>query len=92
MSKLISPSLGYLLSHYGPLLTLAHLAEVLHTTPGAIRMILRRERAPLAAALARAERSVGRRLTFNATLVAAIIEGHSDERSAMQADPPDGSG
>ena len=76
--------------HYGPLLTLKHLAEVLHSTPGATRMVIRREQAPLAVALARAERPLGRRLYFDATRVAAVIEGEPVTSTASPIDDCDG--
>ena len=65
---------GYLLSHYGPLLTLKHLAEVLHSTPNGVRMTLARRREPLAVALAQSRRRLGRRVYFDAALVAKAID------------------
>lgn len=63
----------YLLTHYGPLLTLKHLAEIMHSTPGALRMAISRKRQPLTAALAATRRRVGRRIYFEARQVAEII-------------------
>lgn len=92
MTHPISPTLGYLLMHYGPLLTLKQLAEVLHSTPGATRMVIRREQAPLAVALARAERPLGRRLYFDATRVAAVIEGISGPSAETPVNDSNGTG
>ena len=64
----------YLLTHYGPLLTLKHLAEVMHSSPNGVRMAIARKRQPLAAALAFAKRQIGRRVYFEARLVADIID------------------
>jgi hypothetical protein len=63
----------YLLSRYGPLLTLKHLAEVLHSTPNGLRMTLARRREPLSLALSRSRRRLGRRVYFDAALVAKAI-------------------
>jgi hypothetical protein len=66
------------------LLTLKHLAEVLHSTPNGQRMTLVRRREPLSAALSRSRRRLGRRVYFDAAGVAkAIAEaggGTSDGR------------
>lgn len=67
----------YLLSHFGPLLTLKHLAEVLHTTPTGLRMTLARRRQPMAIGLAGARRRLGRRLYFDARRTAELIDGES---------------
>lgn len=64
----------YLLSHYGPLLTLKHLAEVLRSTPNGVRMTLTRHRQPLSMALARSRRRLGRRVYFDALGVAQAID------------------
>ncbi len=74
MSETISSTYEYLLTHYGPLLTLKHLAEVMHTTPNGVRMAIARKRHPLAVALATARRQLGRRVYFEARLVAEIID------------------
>lgn len=63
----------YLLSHYGPLLTLKHLAEVLHSTPNGVRMTLARRREPLSVALSLSRRRLGRRVYFDAAGVAKAI-------------------
>lgn len=63
----------YLLSHYGPLLTLKHLAEVLHSTPNGVRMTLARRREPLSVALSQSRRRLGRRVYFDAAGVAEAI-------------------
>jgi len=74
VSETISSTYEYLLTHYGPLLTLKHLAEVMHTTPNGVRMAIARKRHPLAVALATARRQLGRRVYFEARLVAEIID------------------
>lgn len=65
---------AYLLSQYGPLLTLKHLSEVLHSTPNGVRMTLVRRREPLAVALSQARRRLGRRVYFDALGVAQAID------------------
>ena len=67
----------YLLSHYGPLLTLPHLAEVLHSTPNGVRMTLARRRQPLSVALSRSRRRLGRRVYFDALGVAQAIDAEA---------------
>jgi len=74
VSNPVSSTYEYLLTHYGPLLTLKHLAEVMHTTPNSVRMAIARKRHPLAVALANARRQLGRRVYFEARLVAEIID------------------
>lgn len=74
MSETISATYQYLLSKYGPLLTLKHVAEVMHTTPNGVRMAITRQRQPFAAGLADAQRRVGRRVYFEARRVAAVID------------------
>lgn len=64
----------YLLVHYGPLLTLKHLSEVMHSTPNGVRMAIARKRQPFAVALASAKRQFGRRVYFEASRVAEIID------------------
>ena len=64
----------YLLTHYGPLLTLKHLAEVMHSSPNGMRMAIARRQQPMAVALAFAKRQIGRRVFFEARLVAEIID------------------
>ena len=92
MSELISPTHQYLLTQYGPLLTLKHLAEVMHSTPGGLRMAIARQRQPLALALAATQRRVGRRVYFEAGRVAEIIDQvdlHCNIR-LERSDEPDG--
>lgn len=74
MSETISATYQYLLSKYGPLLTLKHVVEVMHTTPNGVRMAVTRQRQPFAAGLADAQRRLGRRVYFEARRVAAIID------------------
>jgi hypothetical protein len=64
----------YLLAHYGPLLTLKHVAEVMHGTPNGIRMAIARRREPFAVALCDARRKLGRRVYFEARRVAEVID------------------
>ena len=79
MNDSISATHQYLLNHFGPLLTLKHLAEVLHSTPNGLRMAMSRKREPFTLALAGAQRQVGRRLFFEARKVADIIDQVQDE-------------
>ena len=74
MSDTISATHQYLLSQFGPLMTLKNLAEVMHSTPNGLRMAMVRKSEPLTVALADARRQVGRRLFFEASKVAAIID------------------
>ena len=74
MNETITPTHQYLLNHFGPLLTLEHLAEVLHSSPGGVRMAMARKREPISEALAEARRKMGRRLFFEASRVAEIID------------------
>jgi hypothetical protein len=69
----------YLLDHYGPLLTLKHLAEVMHSTPSGLRMALTRGQQPYARALAQARRRLGRRVYFEARRVAECIDCDAQE-------------
>ena len=66
---------AYLLRQYGPLLTLRHLAEVMHTTPAGLRMALSRRGHPFTVALAGSRRRLGRRVYFEALKVAGLIDG-----------------
>ena len=75
MPPLISVTYQYLLDHYGPLLTMKHLAEVLHTSYGGLRMDIVRGNHPLAVGLASAQRRVGRRIYFDSGQVAALLDG-----------------
>lgn len=74
MNDLVSGTYGYLLAHYGPLLTLKHVAELMHTTPNGVRMAIVRRRQPFAVALACAQRRLGRRIYFEARRVASLID------------------
>ncbi|MEL0585498.1 MAG: hypothetical protein AAES65_11560 [Candidatus Thiodiazotropha sp. (ex. Lucinoma kazani)] len=58
MSDHITTTHQYLLINYGPLLTLKHLAEVLHSTPSGLRMAMHRKREPFTCALAGTRRRV----------------------------------
>ncbi len=74
MTEPLSATHQYLLAHYGPLLTFKHLAEVMHVSPNGVRMAIARKRQPLAVALGRARRQLGRRVYFEARLVADAID------------------
>jgi hypothetical protein len=80
----------HLLDRYGPLLTLKHLAEVMHSTPSGLRMAIARGQQPYARGLAQARRRLGRRVYFEARRVAECIdrdvqddEGEPPTRVAM---------
>ncbi|MCB1864355.1 MAG: hypothetical protein KDG50_02925 [Chromatiales bacterium] len=81
MTEPLSATHQYLLAHYGPLLTFKHLAEVLHLSPNGVRMAIARRRQPLAVALGEARRQLGRRVYFEARVVAEAI----DRRSTIPA-------
>ena len=74
MTEPISPTHEYLLSHYGPLLTIKHVAEILHTTPNGVRMAIARRNQPFSVALSRARRRFGRRVYFEAQRIAEAID------------------
>ena len=82
MSDLITATHHYLLTHYGPMLTLKHLAEVLHSTPSGLRMAMHRKRGPFTCALAGTRRQVGRRIFFEARRVAELIDQDSEDATA----------
>jgi len=87
LNQPISATYEYLLKHYGPLLTLKHLAEVMHSTPNGLRMAITRHREPLPAALAEAKHQVGRRLFFEARLVATAIDTGLVHQDALESAP-----
>lgn len=74
VSETIPATYQYLLTKYGPLLTLKHMAEVMHTTPNGVRMAITRQRQPFAAGLSDAQRRLGRRVYFEARRVAVVID------------------
>lgn len=74
VSDPITATHQYLLTNFGPLLTLKHLAEVLHSTPSGLRMAMYRKRDPFSCELAGTHRRVGRRIFFEARKVAKIID------------------
>ena len=78
MSTATSPTYDYLLERYGPLMTLAHVTEVLHGSPTSIRMIIARRHGPLAVALGNARRKFGRRVFFDTRRVAEVIDQESE--------------
>ena len=86
MGDPITATHRYLLSHYGPLLTLKQLAEVLHSTPSGLRIAMHRKREPFTCALAGTRRRVGRRLFFEARRVAELIDqGENAAQSKTRA-------
>lgn len=87
MSPSISATHDYLLRHYGPLLTLRHLAEVMHTTPNGMRMAIARGRQPVTRALAAARRPLGRRIYFETRTVAEIIDQRLSHSCTGQLTP-----
>ena len=78
MSEPHTGTYAYLLAHYGPLLTRKHVAEVMHTTANGLRMAIARQQQPLAIGLASARRRLGRRVYFEAQLVAALIDADAE--------------
>lgn len=86
MTKPLSATHQYLLANYGPLLTFKHLAEVMHVSPNGVRMAIARQRQPLAVALGEARRQLGRRVYFEARVVAEAIDRC---RTAPTKFPPD---
>lgn len=88
MNDLVSGTYRYLLANYGPLLTLKHVAELMHTTPNGVRMAIVRRRQPFAVALAGAQRRLGRRIYFEARRVASVIDEEAPCGRALLADSP----
>lgn len=78
MSDSISATYQYLLTQYGPLLTLKHMAEVLHGTPNGLRMAMSRKQQPFARSLAESRVRFGRRVFFEARQVARLIDDERD--------------
>lgn len=74
MSQHISATHRFLLANYGPLLTLQHVAKIMHSTPNGVRMAIARQQQPFAMALAGAQRKLGRRVYFEARRVADVID------------------
>ncbi|MCI0653676.1 MAG: hypothetical protein L0Y39_04260 [Methylococcaceae bacterium] len=64
----------YLLQQYGPLLTLKHVAKLMHSTPNGVRMAICRQNQPFAVGLSNARRRLGRRVYFEARRVAEVID------------------
>lgn len=64
----------YLLQQYGPLLTLKHVAELMHSTPNGVRMAISRQNQAFAVGLSNARRRLGRRVYFEARRVAEVID------------------
>ena len=84
MSDHITATPQYLLTTKGPLLTLKHLAEVLHSTPSGLRMAMHRKREPFTCALAGTRRRVGRRIFFEARRLAELIDQDKDATAVDQ--------
>jgi len=84
-----SSTYDYLLTHYGPLLTLKQLARVLHTTPSGLRVAMARHRDGMANGLCSARRQFGRRAYFEARRVADLIDddGAHDARRVHECAP-----
>ena len=92
MSDSISATYQYLLTQYGPLLTLKHMAEVLHGTPNGLRMAMSRKQQPFARSLATSRRRFGRRVYFEARQVARIIDEERDMDMGCEAKASSGAG
>lgn len=65
----------YLLTKYGPTLTLEELAEVLKRRPGGVRSALSTRSEPRAIELSQRKVYVGRRVHFPADVVADLLAG-----------------
>lgn len=65
----------YLLTKYGPTLTLDELAEVLKRRPGGVRSALSTRSEPWAIELSHHKVYVGRRVHFPANVVADLLAG-----------------
>jgi len=78
VSDPISATYQYLLTQYGPLLTIKHVAEVLHGTPNGLRMAMNRKQQPFARSLGESRRRFGRRVFFEARQVARLIDDERD--------------
>lgn len=63
-----------LIERYGPLLTIAQLAELLHRSKDGLRLTLRGQ-STLANVLTEARVRIGRRVHFRAGVVAKILDG-----------------
>jgi len=82
----LSATHQYLLANYGPLLTFKHLADVMHVSPNGVRMAIARKRQPLAVALGQARRQMGRRVYFEARMVAEAIDHCRMSHAEIQRD------
>jgi hypothetical protein len=63
---------------YQYLLTLEHLAAVMHSTPNGLRMAMRRGDRPFAIALCQVRRRLGRRMVLEARRISELIEQDHD--------------
>jgi len=73
VSESISATHQYLLMHYDPMLTLKHLAEVMHSVPNGLCMMIFQKREPFTVDLAKAQRWLGRPVYVAARCVVEII-------------------
>jgi hypothetical protein len=88
VSDPISATYQYLLTQYGPLLTLKHVAEVLHGTPNGLRMAMNRKQQPFARSLAESRRHFGRRVFFEARQLARLIDEERELNPGCEAQVP----
>ena len=88
VSDPISATYQYLLTQYGPLLTLKHVAEVLHGTPNGLRMAMNRNKHPFTRLLAGSRRRFGRRVFFEARQVARLIDDERELESGFEVRVP----
>ena len=90
MSESSSPTHQYLLSNDGALLTLRHLAEVLHSTPNGVRMTIARRRQPPAFTSSAIRRRPGRGFCFDASQAAEVSgQANAGESAGLSPAPPD---
>lgn len=65
---------NFLLEKYGPLLSLAQLAGLLHRSTDGLRLSLRQEDGELAAKFNPARKKIGRRVYFRAAILAPVLD------------------
>lgn len=65
---------NYLLDKYGPLLSLAQLANVLNRSADGLRLSLRQECGELSKKFSPARKKIGRRVYFRAAIVAQVLD------------------
>jgi len=86
MTDTHSETYEYLLEQYGPLLTITHVAELMHLTPDGVRRAINRNQQSFAVGLASAKRQVGRRVYFEARRVAEAIDQKARTNPILQTD------